>query len=149
MRGRRPQGPEYVDKLEGTLEAKERLKVILDTMYGRLRRLQACAELNISQTRFWQLRDEALQGALDAIEARPAGRPSQQTQADAARVRELEQRVRELELEVQHAQVREEVALILPHASVGAAAASASGEGKKTRRRNVKLRKLRRAAARR
>ena len=69
MRGRRPQGTEYVNKLEGSVEDKERLKVILDTMSGQLRRLQACAELNIGETRFWQLRDPALQGALDALAA--------------------------------------------------------------------------------
>ena len=147
MRGRRPQGPEYVDKLQGSLEAKERLKVILDTMSGQLRRLQACAELNIGETRFWQLRDQALQGALAAIEARPGGRPSQNEQADRQQVHELQQRVQELEQELHHAQVREEIALILPHASLAEPGAAAPGdERKKTRRRRVKLRKSRRAA---
>ena len=65
MRGRRPQGSEYVDKLEGSVEDKERLKDILDTMAGQLRRLQACAELDIGETRFWQLRDVAMQAGWD------------------------------------------------------------------------------------
>ena len=32
MRGRWPSGPEYVDKLSGSVETKQRLKAILDTM---------------------------------------------------------------------------------------------------------------------
>ena len=68
MRGRWPSGREYVDKLSGSAETKERLKTIFDTMYGEKRLLEACAQLDIGETRFHQLRELALQAALAAIE---------------------------------------------------------------------------------
>ncbi len=43
MRGRYPSGPEFVDKLDGSPEAKERLKVLLETIAGQLRVGDACA----------------------------------------------------------------------------------------------------------
>jgi hypothetical protein len=134
MRGRYPAGPEYVDKLDGAAEDKQRLKAILATMNGEVRWVEACDQLGISESRMHQLRADALQGALDGIRPRPAGRPSQLTTVDGERIRELEQRVRELELAVQEAQVREEVALIL----------SQRGEAepaKKGQRPSVNLRK--------
>jgi hypothetical protein len=134
MRGRRPSGPEYLDKLDGVAEDKERVKAIIGTMYGQLRWLEACDQLDVSESRLHQLREDALQGALDGVRRGVAGRPSRKSQSDAERIRELEQRVQELELAVQEAQVREEVALIL----------SQRGEveaGKKGRRPSVKLRK--------
>ena len=72
MRGRWPSGLEYIDKLEGTVESKERLKAVLETLHGQARLLEACAQLQIGETRFHQLRETALQGALTALEARPA-----------------------------------------------------------------------------
>lgn len=114
MRGRLPAGPEYVDKLHGSEETKERLKAILNTMYGQARLLEACAQLDIGETRFHQLRETALQAALAALEPRPAGRPSQTALIEAEQIRTLEQRVQELELALHEAQVREEIALVLP-----------------------------------
>lgn len=134
MRGRYPSGPEYVDKLDGPAEDKARLKAILDTMYGQVRWLEACDQLGISESRMHQLREDALQGALDGIRPRPAGRPSRLTTADSERIRELEQRVQELELAVQEAQVREEVALILSQRAE-------AGPAKKGQRPSVNLRK--------
>ena len=115
MRGRWPAGPEYLDKLVGSEETKERLKAILDTLYGQVRLLQACAQLDLGETRFHQLREAALQAALTAIEPRPAGRPSRAVTVEADQIRALEQRVRELEQALHEAQVREEIALVLPH----------------------------------
>src|SRR5262249_6175364 len=45
MRGRFPAGPSYVDKLEGSAAAKERLKVVLETLAGQCRVQEACARL--------------------------------------------------------------------------------------------------------
>jgi hypothetical protein len=114
MRGRYPAGPEYIDKLEGSEEAKERLKAILDTLYGQLRLLEACAQLGIGETRIHQLREMVLQAALRAIEPRPAGRPSRAATSETERIRALEQQVQELDLALHEAQVRAEIALILP-----------------------------------
>lgn len=145
MRGRWPQGPEYVDKLESSLETKERLKAILDTLYGQARLLETCDQLGISETRFHQLRAQALQGALTAIEPRPAGRPCKATTAEAELIESLQARVRELEQALHEAQVREEIALVLPHLhrTDGAAEIGTVAAEKKTRRPTVKMRKPR------
>jgi hypothetical protein len=116
MRGRRPAGPEYVNKLDGDPLTQQRLRVILQTVAGQLSVQDACEILDIREVRFHQLRQRALQGALDAIEPRPSGRPSLQcSSAEAQRLRELEQKTLDLELQLHEAQVREEVALILSH----------------------------------
>ena len=107
MRGRWPDGPEYIDKLQGSVEAKERLKAILDTMYTQTRALEACARLDISETRFHQLREAGLQGALTAIESRPAGRPRRTDSKEAEENHMLRQRVLELEQALLESQVRE------------------------------------------
>jgi hypothetical protein len=112
MRGRYPSGPEAVERLPGSAEAKERLQVVLETMAGRCRVQEACARLGISEPRFQQLQQQMLSAALDSLEARPAGRPRR---ADAeARVQVLEGRVADLEIELRAARTREEIALILP-----------------------------------
>lgn len=133
MRGRYPDGPqELLEALDGTTEDKQRVQVILETVFGPARVMEACENLGISETRFRQLRDLALQGALDGIRPRPVGRPSRRATADAARVDELEQALAGKELELQQALVREEVALILPHRVESA---------KKGQRSHVKLRR--------
>lgn len=115
MRGRLPAGPEYVDNLEGSPQAKERLKVILETIAGTRRVQEACAVLKISEPRFHQLREEAMAAALQGLEPRPAGRPPS-SQVPAEQVQALEEKLAEKEEEVRAAQVRAEVALALPKA---------------------------------
>jgi hypothetical protein len=146
MRGRLPAGPEYIDKLKGSPETKERLKAILDTLYGEARVLEVCAQLGLGETRFHQLREAALQAALTAIEPRPAGRPSRTTSTEAERIDALERRVRELEQALHEAQVREEIALVLPHVQrtgPGREGSPAGGAEKKTPSLAVKIRKPR------
>jgi hypothetical protein len=94
MRGRWPDGPEYLDKLQGSVESKQRLKAILDTLCGQARMREACAQLDISETRFHHLREAAMQAAVTAIEPRPSGRPSRAASAQAEEIRVLQQRVR-------------------------------------------------------
>jgi hypothetical protein len=57
VRGRYPSGPEYVDvqHLHGSAQAKQRLRVILETMMGQWRVGEACARLGICGQRFRQL----------------------------------------------------------------------------------------------
>jgi helix-turn-helix protein len=134
MRGRYPtELEECIDELDGASEEKQRLKVIFATASGESRLFQSCAALGIGETRFRQLRRQALQWALDGIKPKAPGRPSRAITPDAQRVAELERLLAEKDLELQQALVREEVALILPH--VGTTA------GKKTPRPSVKLRK--------
>jgi hypothetical protein len=124
MRGRHPSGPEFVDKLSGDAAAKERLRVVLETLAGTCRVSDACERLHISEQRFDQVRAEALQAALAALEPKPLGRPPQTASPAETEAEQLRVRVAELEAQLRVASVRTEVAAILPH--TGAAA------GKKT-----------------
>jgi hypothetical protein len=114
MRGRYPLGLEAVDGLAGSDLAKDRLKGILETLLGEARLGETCERLHMSAPRFQQLRAKVLIGALALLEPRRAGRPAKVITDAEARVEELEARLARLGLEQQAAQVREEVALILP-----------------------------------
>jgi hypothetical protein len=133
MRGRRPDGPEYVAKLHGPPDAKRRLEVILRTLAGTCRVQEACAELGVSAARFHQLRQEALQAALDGLTPRPAGRPAAPPAEPP--VAEPGQANEAVQLELLAAQTREEIALVLPRLARGADAEAEGRPGKKARRR--------------
>jgi hypothetical protein len=45
MRGHRPAGPEYVEHLAGSGQARERLKVVLETLAGTCRVQEASRRL--------------------------------------------------------------------------------------------------------
>src|SRR5262245_54426911 len=94
--------------------AKARLLAILATAAGSRTQAEACLELGLSDRRFHALRGRMLQSALDGLAPRPAGRPHRTAAATDDRVRELEAIVRELRLDLQAAQVREEIALVMP-----------------------------------
>jgi hypothetical protein len=114
MRGRRPSGPEYVDKLEGSAEAKARWKIVLETIAGMRRVSEACAILELSEQRFEQLRLEAMQAGLTRLEAQPRGRRPNVDVAAESEAARLRARVAALEAELRLAAVRTEVAAILP-----------------------------------
>ena len=114
MRGRRPTGPELVDRLAGSEQARERVKVVLQTMTGELRVQEACEQLQISEQRFDELRLEAIQAAVARLEPKPAGRPPRPTTIDAVEADQLRQRVAELEAELAVATVRADLAAALP-----------------------------------
>ena len=128
MRGRRPAGPEYVDKLEGSDQSKQRLRVILETVAGRCTVQEACAQLGLGEVRFNQLRQEALQSALATMEPKPAGR-RRMTTPEQERIEALQQSLADKDTELREAQVREEIVLALPRRTL------AAPPEKKTRRR--------------
>src|SRR5437870_1826334 len=99
MRERLPSGPEYVQHLEGSKQAKERLQAVLETMTGACRVGEASARLGISEQRFHQLRQQLLQAALDQLEPKPSGRPQRAATATPAEVAELRAKLDELEME--------------------------------------------------
>ena len=136
MRGRRPSGPEYVDKLEGSPEARQRLTAILETLAGDCRLQEACTQLGIAPTRFHQIRSAALQAALEQLEPGPVGRPPRSAPENADRIQQLEARVHELEIELRAAQTRAEIALALPRHADATPAAE-----KKTTRRSQRRRR--------
>jgi transposase len=113
MRGRPPMGAEIVEHLSGSSQAKQRLAVILRTLAGEISVPQACQELGVGETRFHELRNETLQHALDDLEAKPRGRPP--SAQEDARVAELQQQILTLKTDLRAAQIREELATMLPH----------------------------------
>jgi hypothetical protein len=120
MRGKRPSGPEFVDKLDGSPEARQRLKVVLETLNGTRRVQEACKILGIKEARFDQLRIELLRAALNAAERRQPGRPARPSSPPEEENQQLRERNAQLEAELQAALIRAELAVTLPH--VGASA---------------------------
>jgi hypothetical protein len=114
MRGRRPAGPEYVERLEGSELAKDRAKVILLTMARELTVPQACARLGICEQRFYQLREEGLNDFVASLEPGKPGRPPRTPSPAEQRVSELEEQLADKDIDLRLAQAREEIALTLP-----------------------------------
>ena len=110
---RPPEGVGHVDKLDGPEELKRRLRVLLDTLAGRVSVAEACDELGVSESRLHELRREALVGALGALMPKPAGRPAT-AETTTTREKDLEARIEELEVDLQAALVRTELALAMP-----------------------------------
>jgi hypothetical protein len=117
MRGRYPSGPEFVRKLEGSEQAKQRLQVLLETLAGTCRVSEAYQRLNISEQRFDQIRIDALQAAVHGLEPRPTGRPAHTPNEAELEVQHLKEQIVELEAQLKSALIRAELAVVLPQAS--------------------------------
>jgi transposase-like protein len=115
MPGRKPLGPQLAQHLDGSIEAKERLEVILQTLSGQLKVAEACARLGIGEAMFHRLRMEVLQAGLSRLEPRPLGRPPRPRVPEAIRVVELEHDLKDLQLELKTTRVQLEIAQTLPH----------------------------------
>lgn len=114
-RGRPPLKGALVDTLAGSEQTRQRLRVILATVAGELTIAQACEQLGIGQTRFFELRRQALEGAMAGITAQEPGRPPILESADAARVRQLQEQIDELKFQLYSSRVRAELGQVLPH----------------------------------
>jgi transposase-like protein len=114
-RGRPPEGPKLVERLDGSPQAKQRLAVILQTITGETTVEAACAELDIGEAAFHKLRQRTLQDAVTSLEPRPAGRPPTPVSPEAEQVTELQKQMRELKIDLRAAQIRTEIALTMPH----------------------------------
>jgi helix-turn-helix protein len=121
MPGRKPLGPQLAQHLDGSIEAKERLEVILETIAGRRKVTEACAQLGIGEAMFHRLRTEVLQAGLSRLEPRPLGRPPRPRVPEALRVVELEHDLKDLELELKTTRVQLEIAQTLPRRTESAA----------------------------
>jgi len=117
MPGRKPLGPQLAQHLEGSMGAKERLEVILETIAGRMKVTDACARLGIGEAMFHRLRTEVLQAGLARLEPRPLGRPPRPMSPEAEHVAELKHEVQNLHLELKTTRVQLEIAQTLPHRS--------------------------------
>lgn len=112
---RPPSGPDLVEGAEGSPGAKERLRVILETLSGTKPIAEACAELGIGEAAFHKLRTRVIQEAVEGLEPRKPGRKPEERSETEERARGLEAEVEKLKLELRAAQIREELALTLPH----------------------------------
>lgn len=87
----------HIDTLQGGEEDKWQLKVILGTLTQELLVEEAYEELGVGPTQFAHLRRRVLQGALDALQPRPMGRPRREPVVSDEEVRTLRRRIAELE----------------------------------------------------
>lgn len=113
--GRPPLGSDHIATLETDELTKERLAVVLETLQGSLPVKEAAERLGISESRFHELRKQALQAAADSLAPRRPGRPRKVEPGEMDRIQELEGKVRELELDLDVARTRTELALTQPH----------------------------------
>jgi hypothetical protein len=143
QRGRRIEGPKTVEGMDGSERAKQRLEVILETISGSKSITDACTELGIGRSAFYDLRQKALQYALDAMEPGLPGRPRTAADPEEERVSELEQELTDLKIELEASRIREELAIAMPHVLEGRQeqAKKKKAKKKKAKRKQEKKRK--------
>ena len=112
-RGRPPKGLAHVDSLPGDRTSKKRMKVILATMAEGLSVPEACDRLGIGESRFHELRHQALTAMLEGLAPRPVGRPPMPPEEDEE-VSRLKGRIGWLEEELELSRVRTEIAMWNP-----------------------------------
>jgi hypothetical protein len=114
MAGRKPLSiPDQVERLPGSPLAKQRLRVILANLAGELTPSEACAELGIEESWYFELRQRALGRWVETLEPEPPGRrPAMPPEPGDERIADLEEQVERLELELKASRLREELALV-------------------------------------
>ena len=108
-------GPKLVDKLNASEGAKERLRLILETLSGQCTIPEACAKLGIAEARFHEIRNEWLQASVTELEPKPAGRPPATPEEEAVEVAALKHENLMLKVDLRAAQLRERIAILMPH----------------------------------
>ena len=114
-KGRPSLGPSLADKVEGSDQAKVRLKLILQTIAGDVSVTDACKQLGLSEARFHELRQEWLQASCAALEPKPLGRPKETTLEEEVELLRLHRENKNLAHQLRAAQIREEIAVAMPH----------------------------------
>ena len=116
-RGRKPVGTGHVERLAGSEAAKLRMLTFLETLEGEITVPEACARLGIGATRFHALRGAWLQNALALLEPRRLGRPPQAVDVSEllSRLQTLEAQNETLRQQLTAAEVRRDLANVLPH----------------------------------
>jgi len=104
-------GPAMVNGLAGSDDARQRAKLILQTMDGGSVN-EAAEILGVSPQRFHELRAEALAALVAACEPKPLGRPVREPTLEervAAAVAQLQAANNDLRVELEIARLREEL----------------------------------------
>lgn len=115
MAGRKPAGSAHAGKYSGSEEAKKRLEVVLKTLAGEMTIPEACRILGIREAMFHRIRDQAIAGAGEALEAKKPGRKKDPKKEVDERVQELEREILELKGMLRGMQIREKMAVLMPH----------------------------------
>jgi len=113
--GRPPMGPRLVDRLDGSQEAKMKLEVILKNLTMEISIQEACAKLGIGETRFYELREEALSAALSSLEPGTPGRPRKEVSPGQAEVDALKKELAMLKKDLVTSQTKTMIAASFPH----------------------------------
>lgn len=114
-RGRPPMGAALVEKISGSAPAKDRVKAILETVSGQKSIPEACEKLGMGEAAFYKLRDQVLEAAVARLEPKPAGRPRKEEPEETDEIRKLKREVQDLRVSLRASQIREEIALVMPH----------------------------------
>lgn len=112
MSGRTGMGLNVVEILDGDARDKRRLRMILATIAGEMTVDRACRELDLGRTRFYDLRAEVLQAAMDALKPRGPGRP--RAPRESREVLDLQRQLVERDRELMMARVREGLLMAMP-----------------------------------
>jgi transposase-like protein len=134
-KGRPPLGPDIVDNLEGSRHARERLRIIFETISGGMSVSEACEALGISRPAFNKMRSKWLEEAVAALEPKPAGRPANTVSLEQKRIADLEAEIAEMRMRLVGTQIREEIALTMPHLLVDKPGIGKKKAKKKKRRK--------------
>lgn len=105
-------GPGLIDGCDGSAQARERARLVLETIAGTVRVQDAAARLGVSPQRFHAIRAQALGALVAGLEPRPLGRPVtalEQDDALAAQLAQRDRRISDLEVELEIARLREEL----------------------------------------
>jgi len=121
-RGRPHEGAELVDKLDDcSEEARQRLKVIFQTLAGDLLVEEACQALGIGRSAFNKLRSQFIDNAVELLEPRTPGRKKKIVSAEQLENQRLRTEIERLTLELQAQRLREEIGILMPHLQTGRA----------------------------
>ena len=91
------------------------MKVMLETISGEKRIAEACEELGVGEAQFHKLRRRMLEGALASLEPSLPGRPPAAKPETDECIARMQEENRQLRVELRAAQIREEIALLMPH----------------------------------
>jgi hypothetical protein len=131
-RGRPHEGAELVEKLEdGSEVARQRLKVIFQTLSGVFTVQQACQILQINRSAFNKLRSQFIANAVQLLEPRTPGRKKKVVTPQEIENQRLIEENQRLKFELRAQQLREEIGLLMPHLLKD----NPSGAGKKTKKK--------------
>ena len=134
-RGRPPRGAKQVDHLTGSIDAKARLRVIMETVSGQKSIKEACRELGVEKSAFYTMRDKALAGALESLEPRQMGRPRAITTGKDKKIEELEHELLETRMDLEAAHIREELAIAMPNVLIDRHKREDSAKKKKAKKK--------------